>query len=235
MAYNQFCPIAKALEVLGEKWTLLIVRDLLMGSTRFSEFQRGLSNISPTLLTKRLNMMEQQGLIIRKHIPGQRGFEYFPTEACRELFPVVEQAGIWGMRWARHQMTEDDYDIELLMLYLERSIQPEKLTGRETVIRFNFNDLSDYSTWWIGVTDCEVESCMHDPGKEVDVYFNVCVKVMCQLWMGDISYKKAIADGKLNLVGAKALTRNVKEWLKPSIFADIPPANQILEPSDPIA
>ena len=118
MSYNQFCPIAKAMEVLGEKWTLLIVRELLLGSSRFNQFQRGLPSISPTLLTKRLNAMEAQGLVLRKHIPGQRGYEYFPTEACKELFPVVEQIGIWGMHWARHQMTVEDIDLELLMLYL---------------------------------------------------------------------------------------------------------------------
>ncbi|MGI9294956.1 MAG: winged helix-turn-helix transcriptional regulator [Pseudomonadales bacterium] len=231
MAYQQFCPIAKAMEILGEKWTLLIVRELIMGATRFNEFQRGLGQISPTLLTKRLNLLEQEGLVLRKRIPGQRGYEYFPTEACQELFPVVEQVGVWGMRWARHQMTEDDFDLELLMLYLERSIQPDKLIGKETVIRFNFTDVQDYAHWWVVVTGDDVDVCVHDPGKEVDVYFNACVRVMCEVWMGDVSYKKAIADGKLNLVGPKALTRNVQDWLKPSIFAGIPPANTILEPA----
>ncbi|MGI9284134.1 MAG: winged helix-turn-helix transcriptional regulator [Pseudomonadales bacterium] len=231
MAYQQFCPIAKAMDLLGEKWTLLIVRELIMGATRFNELQRGLGQISPTLLSKRLNLLEQEGLLLRKRIPGQRGYEYFPTEACQELFPVVEQVGIWGMRWARHQMTEDDFDLELLMLYLERSIQPDKLIGNETVIRFNFTDVEDYSNWWVVVTGDDVDVCVHDPGKEVDVYFNACVRVMCEVWMGDVSYKKAIADGKLNLVGPKALTRNIQDWLKPSIFAGIAPANTILAPA----
>ena len=230
MSYNQFCPIALAMEVLGEKWTLLIVRELLLGSSRFNQFQRGLPSISPTLLTKRLNAMEAQGLVLRKHIPGQRGYEYFPTEACKELFPVVEQIGIWGMHWARHQMTVEDIDLELLMLYLERSIQTDKLIGRETVIRFNFTDVQDYPNWWIVVSGDNVDVCVHDPGKEVDVYFNVGVRVMCELWMGDVSYKKAIADGKLKLVGPKALTRNVERWLKPSIFAGQQPASAIVEP-----
>lgn len=230
MGYNQFCPIAKGMEVLGEKWTLLIVRELLLGSSRFNHFQRGLPSISPTLLTKRLVAMEEDGLILKKRIPGQRGFEYFPTQACRELYPVIEQIGIWGMHWARQQMLEDDYDLELLMLYLERSIQTDKLPGKETVIRFNFNDVNDYPNWWVVVSGDQVDVCVHDPGKEVDVYFNVCVRVMCQLWMGDISYRKAIAEGKLNLVGHKALTRDVNAWLKPSIFAGSQPASAILDP-----
>lgn len=231
MGYYQFCPIAKAMEVLGERWTLLLVRELLMGSTRFSEFQRGLSQMSPSLLTKRLVNLEEMGLIVRKRIPGQRGFEYFPTLACKELMPVVEQVGHWGMRWAREQLTEEDYDLELLMLYLERSIEPGNLIGNETVIRFNFNDVKEYPNWWIVVKGDEVDVCVHDPGKEVDVYFNVCLKVMCQLWMGDISYRKAVADGKLQLVGLSELTKNVERWLKPSIFAGIPPAGDIVEPT----
>lgn len=229
MTYNQFCPIAKAMEVLGEKWTLLIVRELLVGSTRFNQLQRGLPSISPTLLTKRLNAMEEWGLVLRKRIPGQRGYEYFPTEACKELFPVVEQIGIWGMHWARHQLIEEDYDLELLMFYLESSIQPDKLIGQETVIRFNFTDVQEYPTWWIVVCGNQVDVCVHDPGKEVDVYFNVGVRVMCDLWMGMLSYKRAISEGKLQLVGPKALIRNVEDWLKPSMFAGQAPASAIME------
>lgn len=229
MSYNQFCPIAKAMDVLGEKWTLLLIRDLLCGSTRFNEFQRGLSRISPTLLTKRLNRLEQEGLVVKKHIPGQRGYEYFPTQSCKELWPAMEQIGLWGMRWARDQMSEDDYDLQLLMLYLERSVQVDKLVGRETVIRFNFTDVAEYPNWWIVVNEEETDVCIHDPGKEVDVYFTVRLPVMCQLWMGEISYRKAIAEKKLTLVGLPALTRNVQEWLKPSMWADSSPASAIIE------
>ena len=231
MSYNQFCPIAKAMEVLGEKWTLLLVRELLMGGSRFNELQRGLPSMSPSLLTKRLGQLEEEGLLVRKRIPGQRGYEYFPTQACAELFPVIEQIGTWGMRWSRDQMGDDDYDLSLLMLYLQRSIQPGKLVGKETVIRFNFTDVEEFPNWWIVVQEEDIDVCVHDPGKEVDVYFTVGLRDMCELWMGDISYKKAIAEKKLTLVGLPALTRNVSEWLAPSIFADVPPAEQILEPA----
>jgi len=228
MTYKQFCPIAKAMEALGEKWTLLIVRELLLGSTRFNEIQRGLPAISPTLLTKRLSALEERGLLLKKHIPGQRGFEYFPTEACKELFPVVEQIGIWGMRWARQQMTEDDYDLNLLMVYLERSIQPDKLIGKETVVRFHFTDVTEYPDWWIVVEGESVDVCVHDPCKEVDVYFTLTVRLMCELWMGDVSYRRAVADGRLKLVGPRALTSNVESWLKPNFFAGQQPASEIL-------
>lgn len=227
MGYGQFCPIAKAMEVVGEKWMLLIIRELIMGSTRFNDFQRALSQISPTVLTKRLTQLEQAGLLVKRRIPGQRGHEYLPTEACRELMPTVEQLGIWGMRWARSQMHGEDFDLSLLMTYLERSIQPDKLVGQETVIKFNFGDVEDYPHWWIVVTGEEVDVCINDPGKEVDVYFNVDVRTMCELWMGDISYKKAIKDKRLQLMGLPALTRTVDDWLKCSIFAGIEPAHAI--------
>src|SRR5947209_10852664 len=118
MRYGQFCPIAKATEILGERWTILIVRELLMGGRRFNELQRGLGDISPALLSARLKSFEEQGLVVRRQISGQRGFEYFPTRACEHLKPVIMALGEWGLCWARHNLTDDDFDVELLMLYL---------------------------------------------------------------------------------------------------------------------
>ena len=228
MSYKQFCPVAKAMEVIGERWTLLVVRELLMGARRFNEFQRGLPGISPTLLTKRLTDLEDKGLIIKKRIPAQKGYEYFPTSPCKALLPVLEQVGMWGMQWARDQMLEEDFNPELLMLYLERSIQHEHLPGGLTVVRFNFIDVQDYPNWWIVVDGESVEVCVKDPGKEVDVYFNCCVRLMCELWMGEVSYKQALADGRMQLVGPKALTRNVSAWLATSVFAGMQPASEII-------
>ena len=227
MEYGQFCPIAKATEILGEKWTILIVRELIMGGRRFSELQRGLTLISPTLLSKRLDALEQQGLVLKKKIPGQKGYEYFPTESCLELLPIIHALGEWGMRWARSNLTEDDYDVELLMLYLKRSIVPQKLVGTETVIRFKFTDIEAFPDWWLVVRGDELDLCVKDPGKDVDVYFTSTVKTMADIWMGDNSYRKAIGEGALTVVGNRALTRNISAWMANSIFADLPPADQI--------
>ena len=227
MEYGQFCPIAKASEIIGEKWTLLVVRELLMGGTRFSELQRGLSMISPTMLSKRLDTLEQHGLLMKKKIPNQKGYEYFPTKSCSELLPIIRTLGDWGMRWARSNLTEKDYDVELLMLYLKRSINPENLIGNETVIRFKFTDIKDYPNWWMLVKGNEVDLCVNDPGKEIDVYFTTTVKTMAGIWMGDTTYKKALANDELKLVGPKALTKDVSSWMEISVFADIAPANEI--------
>ena len=227
MEYGQFCPIAKANEILGEKWTLLVVRELLMGGTRFNELQRGLSLISPTMLSKRLDSLEQHGLVLKKKIPNQRGYEYFPTRSCTELLPIIKSLGDWGMRWARSNLTEKDYDVELLMLYLKRSINPENLVGNETVIRFKFTDIKDYPDWWMVVQERDVDICVNDPGKDVDIYFTTTVKTMADIWMGDSSYRKAISSGELTLVGPTALTRDIASWMENSVYADLAPASEI--------
>jgi len=227
MEYGQFCPIAKASEIIGEKWTVLIIRELLMGGTRFNELQRGLSLISPTLLSRRLDSLEQHGLVLKKKIPGQKGYEYFATESCQELLPIIRNMGDWGMRWARSNLTEKDYDVELLMLYLKRSIITEKLIGKETVIRFKFTDIKEYPDWWLVVRGDELDLCVKDPGKEVDIYFTSCVKTMADIWMGDSSYKRAQQEGRIKIVGNKTLAGNITSWMANSIFVDLPPASEI--------
>lgn len=227
MDYGQFCPISKAVEILGDKWTLLIVRELLMGGRRYSELQRGLSQISPTILSKRLDSLSRYGLVLKKKIPNQKGYEYFPTKSCSELLPIIKSLGDWGMRWAKSNLTEKDYDVELLMLYLQRSVNPDNLVGDETVIRFKFTDIKEFPDWWMVVEDNKVDLCTNDPGKDVDVYFTTTVKTMVDVWMGWSTYRKAIAQDELKLVGPKALINNVSAWMEDSIYADAAPASSI--------
>jgi len=228
MEYGQFCPVAKASEILGEKWTILIMRELLMGSTRFSELQRGLGFISPTILTKRLAMLDEQGLVLRKRISGRRGFEYLPTQSCKELLPIILSIGEWGMRWTSSNLTESDYDVRLLMTYLERSIEPDKLPGKETVIHFQFTDLADLPHWWIVVSDTNADVCTSDPGKDVDIYFSTSVKVMADVWMGFTTYRKVISDDLLVVTGPRALTKDISSWMGSCIFTNLPAASEIM-------
>ena len=227
MEYGQFCPIAKSTEIIGEKWTLLIIRELLMGGVRFNELHRGLSLISPTILSKRLETLSEHGLVLKKKIPGQRGYEYFPTQSCKELLPIIRSLGDWGMNWARSNLTEKDYDVELLMLYLKRSIVPGALIGKETVIRFKFTDIEKYPDWWLVVTGEEVDLCVKNPGKDIDVYFTSSVKTMADIWMGDNTYKMAIREGLLKIVGHEMLSPNITAWMGNSIFTGLPPAKDI--------
>lgn len=218
MQYGQFCPIAKATEILGEKWTILIIRELLMERRRFNELQRGLGDISPALLTSRLKSLEEQGMVVRKKIAGQKGYEYYPTEACKALLPVLLSLGEWGLCWARHTVIDADFDVDFLMFYLERSIDPTKLIGDESVIRFKFTDLVEQCDWWLLVKHDTVDLCLKDPGKDVDVYFTCTVRTMHDVWMGERTYRDAIKSGDLYVQGEPALTRNISAWLRPSVF-----------------
>ena len=220
MKYGQFCPVAKATEILGERWTFLIVRELLMGGKRFTELQRGLGDISPALLTARLKAFEREGLVARRRINGQRGFEYYPTSACEALKPVVVAMGEWGLCWARHMLSAEDFDVDFLMFYLERSIDPTRLPGRSTVIQFKFRDLAEQPDWWLLVDGQDVDVCITAPGRDVDVYFTTTVRTMHDVWMGDRTYRDAVHAGDLAIEGELALTRNVSAWLRPSIFAE---------------
>lgn len=224
MKYGQFCPIAKATEILGEKWTFLIVRELLMGGRRFNEIQRGLGGISPALLTSRLKSLEQQGMLVRRRGSGERQYEYYPTEACQALLPVLKGLGDWGLVWARNNVLDVDLDVDLLMLYLERSIDPSRMIGKESVIQFKFDDLSEQKDWWLLVKDERVDLCIVDPGKDVNVYFNCTVRTMHDVWMGDRTYSDAMKSGDLIVEGEPALVRNIRAWLRPSVFEESPRA-----------
>lgn len=227
MKFGQFCPIAKSSEILGEKWTLLIIRELLMGGTRFNELQRGLGMISPAILTKRLNSLVAHELVIKKKISGQNGYQYFPTNSAKELQPILMSLGHWGMRWTRKYLTDNDFDADFLMLYLKRSINVENLTSPETIIKFHFTDLKQQPDWWLIAnqsadnaenvadikTDSTVDICTVDPGREVDVYFACTVKCLSSIWMGESSYKKELKAGELKIVGRSDLTKNISTWL----------------------
>ncbi len=221
MQYNQFCPIAKASELLGDKWTFLILRELLSGGHRFNEFQRGLGQISPSLLSTRLRQLEDERIIERRKIKSQQGYEYYLTQPGEEVLPIIQELGKWGMKWARDQIDDEELDIDLLMLYLTRSIKPENIPRKETIIHFNFNDLKKLKDWWIIVKDNDIDVCIDDPGKEVDIWFATNVRTMMEVWMGDQSYQSAIKQNKLKIVGPTSMTRNVTKWMSNSEFAKI--------------
>lgn len=227
-SYGQWCPIAKSTEILGEKWTMLIVRELLMGSTRFSELQRGLGTISPTLLTRRLATLEKYDLVYKRRIQGGRGHEYIPTTSCKQLQPILLALGSWGMEWSKAFMCDADYDVELLMLYLERSVITDNLPDGKTVVVFQFTDFSEQPKWWITIEGDNVDVCTTDPGYDVDVFITTKVRAMADAWLGRTTYKAAKASGAMEIIGPTSLTRNISSWLSDCIFASLPDAEAIL-------
>ena len=219
--YGQFCTVAKATELIGEKWTLLIMRELLLGTTRFNDFQRAMSRMSPTLLAKRLRHLEECGIIIRKKLSGQKGYEYRLTAAGKELSPLLEILAVWGMRWARGQLTDDELDVEFLMREVQRRLQTEHLPDGETVICFIFDELTEHTTWWLLVDGDVVDLCTEDPGKDVDLYINSSVRTMVEVWEGDLDLRTALRNESVKAHGSRHLIRAMPDWFGVCLYQDI--------------
>lgn len=219
--YGQFCPIAKATELVGEKWTLLVLRELLLGTTRFNDFQRALSRMSPTLLTKRLRQLEDCGIIIRKKLSGQKGYEYRLTAAGKELSPLIEILAVWGMRWARGQLADDELDVEFLMRELQRRLQTEHLPDGETVICLIFDELKKHKSWWLLVDGDVVDLCTENPGKDVDLYINSRVRTIVEVWEGDLDIRTALRNGSIKAHGLRHLVRTMPDWFGVCLYKDV--------------
>ena len=218
--YGQFCPVAKATELIGEKWTLLVLRELLLGTTRFNDFQRAISRMSPTLLAKRLRQLEECGIVIRKKLSGQKGYEYRLTAAGKELSPLIEVLAVWGMRWARGQLTDDELDVEFLMREQQRRLQTEHLPDGETVICLIFDELVKHKTWWLLVNSDVVDLCTNDPGKDVDLYISSSVRTIVKIWEGDLDMRIAIRDGLVKTQGLHHLIRTMPDWFGVCMYKD---------------
>ncbi len=219
--YGQFCPIAKATELIGEKWTLLVLRELLLGTTRFNDFQRAMSRMSPTLLAKRLRHLEECGIIIRKKLSGQKGYEYRLTAAGKELSPLLEVLAVWGMRWARRQLTDDELDVEFLMREVQRRLQTEHLPDGETVICLIFDELTKHKTWWLLVDGDVVDLCTEDPGKDVDLYINSSVRTIVEVWEGDLDMRTALRDRSIKAHGLRHLIRTMPDWFGVCLYKEV--------------
>lgn len=226
--YGQFCPVAKATELLGEKWTLLVMRELLLGITRFNDFQRALSRMSPTLLIKRLRHLEQCGIIIRKKLSGRRGYEYRLTAAGKELAPLIENLAVWGMRWARGQLADDELDVEFLLRELQRRLQTQHLPDGQTVICITFNELSLHKTWWLLVEDDVVDLCTENTGREVDLYLNANVRTIVEIWEGDLDIPTALQNKSIIAHGMNHLIQTMPDWFGVSIYKDVSRGDPLL-------
>ncbi len=221
--FGQFCPVAKATEVLGEKWTPLIIRELITDDQSFNDLRKGVPLISPSLLSTRLKSLEHCGVIERNKT--DKGVIYSLTEAGEELRPVIEQLGVWGQRWARSDMSKKDLDPSLLMWDAHRRIDTAYFPDERSVLRFEFVDYpSKLRLWWLVIADGEVDICLKDPGHEVTLYIQSTLKTMTQVWMGDMSVVKARRDKLLHLKGDAEIKKTMASWIGCSVFVDINPA-----------
>ena len=221
--FGQFCPVAKATEVLGEKWTPLIIRELITDDQSFNDLRKGVPLISPSLLSARLKSLEHCGVIERNKT--DKGVNYSLTEAGEELTPVIEQLGVWGQRWARSDMSKKDLDPSLLMWDAHRRIDTAYFPEERSVLLFEFVDYpSKLRLWWFVIADGEVDICLKDPGHEVTLYIQSTLKTMTQIWMGDMSVAKARRDKLLHLQGDAEIKKTMASWIGCSVFAGVNPA-----------
>ncbi|MGH8168678.1 MAG: winged helix-turn-helix transcriptional regulator, partial [Woeseiaceae bacterium] len=172
-SYGQFCPVAKAAEVFCERWTALIIRDLACGAERFSELKRGVPLMSPTLLTRRLRQLEQEGIVERKG--SGRGSTDRPvyrlTAAGQELAPAVALLSNWGQRWTRRELAEGEIDLGLLVWALERGVRPDAFGSERAVVQLVLTDRRPAERrWWFVNENGAVQLCVKDPGFEVTLY-----------------------------------------------------------------
>ena len=218
--YGQFCPIAKAMEVLDERWTLLVVRELLLGSRHFNELRRGNPKMSPALLSKRLRSLERAGVVRRTDEGGRSSYELTPSG--EELRPVVEALGAWGVRWVG-ELGEQDLDPHLLMWDVRRTVPVESWPRRRTVLAFEFEDVaSKVGRWWLCVSGDDVDICDYDPGFEVDATITTSLRTMTEIWRGDRPWSQALRAGLVTVDGPTAVSRDVPVWLGQSTLAAVP-------------
>jgi DNA-binding HxlR family transcriptional regulator len=218
-SYHQFCPVAKAMELLDERWTLLIVRELVTGSERFNELRRGVPRMSPTLLSKRLNQLVRAGVVARQEDGG--GVRYVLTPAGRELRPVVEALGVWGIRWIG-EIGDEDLDPKLLLWDMHRNIDYTAVPPGRTVVQFRFLDApAGTRDWWLVINSQETDVCDDDPGYPVAVTVTGSLRRLTEIWRGDVGWADALRTGTLTIQGPAPLSRAMPRWFTLSAFAPV--------------
>ncbi|MGZ8801985.1 MAG: winged helix-turn-helix transcriptional regulator [Mycobacterium sp.] len=218
--YGQFCPVAKAMELLDERWTVLVVRELLAGSTHFNDLRRGVPKMSPTLLSKRLQTLVRAGVVERSEVDGRT--IYTLTECGRELVSVVEALGAWSVRWM-NDLVEKDLDPSVLMWDIRRTIPLAQWPRARTVVAFRLTGAPPKaSSWWLMVAEGDAEVCDFDPGYEVAATVSTSLRTLSQIWRGDQSWQRALLDASVSIDAGREVRRAVPNWLGQSSLAAVP-------------
>ena len=221
--YGQFCPVSRAAEILAERWTPLVVRELLCGSVRFNDLQRGVPRMSSSLLARRLKELQYAGVVERRRNAKASGWEYHLTDAGRELFPIVEGMGLWAQRWVRDDLVVDEnLDPDLLMWDIRRSVDGARMdAGRRFVVRFEFSGVpSNRRRYWLVFEEGEADLCMKDPGFETDFYVSTHVRTLTEIWLGHLPLQASLRDERLRLEGSRQDVRRFRDWFALSLFAE---------------
>lgn len=216
--YGQFCPLAQATQLLCERWTLLVIRELIAGGTRFGELQRGVPLMSPSLLSKRLKQLIDAEIIEARGVKGN--YSYHLTQAGEELRPIVELMGAWGHRWVRSNLEAEDLDASLLMWDMRRSIDVEIFSPTRLVVHFQYPDAPrGQQDWWLVSENGEVDLCLNDPGYDVDVVVSGSLKSMTEVWICERKFSDAVKAGDITALGDARIINKLQDWLRSSALS----------------
>lgn len=219
-AYGQFCPLAQSAQLLCERWTILVIRELIAGGTRFGDLRKGLPLMSPTLLSTRLKQLVNAGVIERSG--EQNNARYRLTMAGHELRPVIELMGAWGHRWARSRLSDDDLDAGLLMWDMRRSVDASVFPSDRTVVQFHYADApKGAQDWWLVSENREIDLCKDDPGFDVDVMISCSLKTMTAVWTCQEKFDDMVLKGEIRALGPKKLTQQLQSWLCSSLLSKL--------------
>lgn len=220
--YGQFCSIARALDLLGERWTLLVVRELLCGSRRFGELQRGIPRISRTMLSARLRELLDAGVIERHD--GDHGPEYGLTPAGRELASVVRELGTWGQRWLTRELPREQLDARPLLWDVQRRVRREALPEQPLVVVIELTDVrGPAARYYLLLRRSEVSLCGANPGFPEELHLRADRRTLIRWWRGDVTFRQALGAG-LDLQGRREWVRAFPEWFERYMFAAVAPA-----------
>lgn len=217
-SYGQFCTIARGAEVLCERWTPLVVRELLCGSRRFNDLHRGVPRMSTSLLAQRLHRLEEFG-VVQRHAVG-KVWEYSLTEAGEDLRPIVMALGHWGAQWVGSRLRDDQLDASLLMWDIRRFVCLPEFPPEPVVINFQFRDARAHEdAWWLVVENGVADLCRDDPGRETTLVVNSSVRALTEIWSGDLLPQQALQSREVRVDGAARDAQALWRWLGTSAFA----------------
>ena len=207
--YGQFCPVAMAAELLATRWTLVVLGEMLSGSTRFNEIRRGVPRMSSALLVKRLRELEAAGVLVHA------GGEYVLTPAGRDLAPIVQGLGRWALRWVDSDCSLSNLDARLLMWNMRRNLRPDPMPARRVVVEFCYPELAadEQHFWLIVAPGSPVDLCSIDPGHEIDLLVTAELRAMTSAWMGMSNFEHELSARRIELDGDPLLSSSFTSWI----------------------
>ncbi len=217
-SHGQFCTVARSAEILCERWTPLVLRELLCGSRRFNDLHRGVPRISSSLLAQRLRRLEEFGVVQR--VASGKVWEYSLTTAGEDLRPIVMALGHWGARWIGSRLRKDELDAGLLMWDVRRFVRVDEFPAEPVIVEFRFRDArAGERRWWLVVEEGAADLCRDDPGRDVTVVVDATVRALTEVWTGDRTAEQAMRAREIRLEGTRRDKGRLWCWLGSSAFA----------------